>query len=99
VHPGLSPRQYSHLDEEIERIAPERLSVFSEAELLQVDLELEKYVKGHGDPFLLVPFMRTHTPPELKETWPPLPWVLRRLVIPYVLALRYSGCVGRGLHF
>jgi hypothetical protein len=71
--------------------------VFSEAELLQVDIDLMKYVKSHGDPFLNGPYMRSHTPPELKELWPPLPWVVRRLAIPYGLALRHSGCVGRVL--
>lgn len=33
------------------------------------------------------------TPPEYKDVWPPLPWVLRKVVIPYVLAVRYSGSV------
>ena len=35
--------------------------------------------------------MRAHTPPAYKSVWPPMPWVLRRVVVPYVLARRHAG--------
>ncbi|KZW02261.1 hypothetical protein EXIGLDRAFT_735740 [Exidia glandulosa HHB12029] len=82
---------YSHLDEEVEHIAPANMTVFDKKELLELNASLDKHAKSHGDPFMLVPFMRSHTPPELKDSWPPMPWVLRKVVIPYVLARRYSG--------
>ncbi|KAJ7758202.1 hypothetical protein DFH07DRAFT_741888 [Mycena maculata] len=82
---------YNHLDEEVAHIAPEDMKVFDAKELLDLNASLDKHAKSHGDPFLLVPFMRSHTPPELKDSWPPMPWVLRKVVIPYVLARRYSG--------
>ncbi|EJD39076.1 hypothetical protein AURDEDRAFT_116273 [Auricularia subglabra TFB-10046 SS5] len=82
---------YSHLDEEVEHIAPANLTAFDKQELLELNQSLDKHAKSHGDPFLLVPFMRSHTPPELKDSWPPMPWILRKVVIPYVLARRYSG--------
>ncbi|KAJ3569698.1 hypothetical protein NP233_g4877 [Leucocoprinus birnbaumii] len=84
---------FSHLDEEVEHIKSEELKKagFNETELKELNQNLEKYAKSQGDPFLLVPFMRAHTAPEFKDFWPPMPWVLRKLVIPYVLAKRYSG--------
>jgi len=82
---------YQHLDEEIEHITPDKMKVFDVQVMLKLDANLQKYVKAHGDPFLLVPYMRSHTPAGLKDTWPQMPWVLRKLVIPYVLARRYSG--------
>ncbi|KAF5359578.1 hypothetical protein D9756_003160 [Leucocoprinus leucothites] len=84
---------FSHLDEEVEHIKAEVLktSGFGEAELKDLNQKLDKYAQSHGDPFILVPYMRSHTPPEFKDFWPPMPWVLRKLVIPYVLARRYSG--------
>ena len=41
----------------------------------------------------------SHTPPEYKDTWPPLPWILRKILIPYVLARKYSGYVSGCLSF
>jgi hypothetical protein len=35
----------------------------------------------------------SHTPPEYKDLWPPMPWIVRKVVVPYVLAVRYSGSV------
>jgi hypothetical protein len=48
---------FSHLDEEVEHIHPDKLSVFSDEDLLKMDADLDKYAKSHGDPFLVVPFM------------------------------------------
>jgi hypothetical protein len=33
----------------------------------------------------------SHTPAEYKDVWPAMPWVLRKVVIPYVLAKRHAG--------
>ena len=34
----------------------------------------------------------SHTPPEWKDAFPPgLAWPLRKIVVPYMLAKRYSG--------
>jgi len=82
---------YKHLDEEVAHIAPENMKVFDTKELRDLNAALDKHAKSHGDPYLLVPYMRSHTPTELKDSWPPMPWVLRKVVIPYVLARRYSG--------
>jgi hypothetical protein len=35
----------------------------------------------------------SHTPPEYKDVWRPLPWILRKVLVPYVFAMKYSGCV------
>ncbi|KAG6856818.1 hypothetical protein H0H87_000290 [Tephrocybe sp. NHM501043] len=84
---------YTHLDEEVMHISASNLkqAQFEEQHLKDMNDRLEAYAKSHGDPFLLVPFMRSHTPAALKEIWPPMPWVIRKVVIPYVLALKHSG--------
>ncbi|KAH9926345.1 hypothetical protein B0H21DRAFT_139849 [Amylocystis lapponica] len=82
---------YKHLDEEVAHIVPENMQQFSDEEMRTMNDALEAYAQKHGDPFLLVPFMRSHTPPEFKDSWPEMPWVLRKVVIPYALALRYRG--------
>ena len=33
----------------------------------------------------------SHTPPEFKDSWPPLPWFLRKILVPYVFGMYYSG--------
>lgn len=47
--------------------------------------------------FLFIPVLintsRSHTPPEYKEIWPPMPWIVRKFVVPYVLATWHSGWV------
>ncbi|RDB19400.1 hypothetical protein Hypma_013483 [Hypsizygus marmoreus] len=83
----------SHLDEEVEHISAAKMKEagFAEADILAMLGKMESYAKSHGDPFLLVPYMRSHTAAEYKDTWPPMPWILRKLVIPYVLAKKHSG--------
>ncbi|THG99462.1 hypothetical protein EW026_g2899 [Hermanssonia centrifuga] len=86
---------YAHLDEEVEHIAAENLRTagFEEPEVLAMISQLEAHAKSSGNPFLQVPYMRSHTAPEFKDSWPPMPWVLRKVVIPFMLAKRYSGFV------
>ncbi|KAF9469573.1 hypothetical protein BDZ94DRAFT_1151020 [Collybia nuda] len=84
---------FSHLDEEVEHVHASKLKEanFAEKDVLAMIAGLEKHAKGTGDPFMIVPFMRSHTSPEHKDVWPSMPWILRKVVIPYVLAKRYSG--------
>ena len=51
--------QFAHLDAEVEHIKADELKKagFSEAELKDMDARLDKYVKNHGDPFIIVPYM------------------------------------------
>ncbi|KAG6811265.1 hypothetical protein H0H92_008258 [Tricholoma furcatifolium] len=76
---------YSHLDEEVEHVSADNLreAQFEEGDVKAMIKRLEAYAKSHGDPFLLVPYMRSHTPAAIKDTWPPMPWILRKLVVPY----------------
>lgn len=48
------------MDDEVEHISADNLRAagFNESELLQLEEDLTAYAKSHGDPFLLVPFMR-----------------------------------------
>ncbi|KAF8532743.1 hypothetical protein JB92DRAFT_2687030 [Gautieria morchelliformis] len=82
---------FKHLDEEVAHIAPGELKVWEAHELEGLIDTLEKHAKSAGNPFVLVPYMRSHTPPEYKDLWPPMPWIVRKFVVPYVLAVRYSG--------
>ncbi|KAI0330633.1 hypothetical protein GY45DRAFT_725809 [Cubamyces sp. BRFM 1775] len=86
---------FSHFREEVEHLEPAKLKAagFTPAECQQMTDDVNKYAKSHGDPFLAVPYMRSHTAPEYKDVWPPIPWILRKLVVPYVLAKKHSGHV------
>lgn len=81
-----------HLDEEVIHLQPENLKVFSEAEMKKHHKEFWTYVKSNGDPFVIPVFMRSHTPPEMKEAWPAgMPWILRKVMIPWLLYYRHRG--------
>ncbi|EMD40167.1 hypothetical protein CERSUDRAFT_112377 [Gelatoporia subvermispora B] len=84
---------YEHLDEELEHVKAENLRVLTEKEIQKVNKDLDAYSKNHADPFTVLPFMMSHTPPEFKGAFPapPLPWILRKVFIPYVFARRHSG--------
>ncbi|KAJ3535458.1 hypothetical protein NM688_g6973 [Phlebia brevispora] len=84
---------YTHLDEEVEHITADQMKAagFVAADIVKMIADLEAYAKSHANPFLQVPYMRSHIPAEYKDVWPPLPWVLKKVIIPYVLAKRYSG--------
>ncbi|KAG5731283.1 hypothetical protein E4T56_gene6521 [Termitomyces sp. T112] len=84
---------YTHLDEEVKHISASNLKTaqFEERDVKAMVERLETYAKSHGDPFLLVPFMRSHTPAAIKDTWPSMPWIVRKVVVPYVLAKKHSG--------
>jgi len=82
---------FDHLDAEVEHLKPEELKVFEEKDLKKMLEDLEKYAVNHGDPFVVVPFIRSHTLPEDKPYWPNLGWFLRAVLIPYVFAKRHSG--------
>jgi len=84
---------YTHLDGEIEHLQAHNLKSagFSEQDLKDMIVGLEEYAKSHGDPFITLPFVRSHTPPEIKEYWPTLPWAFRKIVIPYILGMKFSG--------
>lgn len=81
----------AHLDEEVADILPGKLEVFSDQELIDMDKALEKYVKANDDPFLVLPFMMGHTTTETKAEWPPFPWLLKKILIPYVFGMKHSG--------
>ncbi|KAJ7485427.1 hypothetical protein FB451DRAFT_1229734 [Mycena latifolia] len=82
---------FEHLDEEVEDLAPEKLKVFTAEELTQAGKDLMVYIRAHSEKYITLPFMRCHTPPELKEIWPPFPWIVKRVVVPWFLAPKYSG--------
>ncbi|KAK9368276.1 hypothetical protein V1509DRAFT_623592 [Lipomyces kononenkoae] len=79
----------AHLRQEIEDLAPERLKVFTGKEIEELMSSLYKYVIKHDNPVLVLPFVRSHTPEEYKS-WPPLPWVIEKLLLP-LLVLRHRG--------
>ncbi|GBE86103.1 hypothetical protein SCP_0806270 [Sparassis crispa] len=84
---------YEHLDDEVAHISAENLVAagFTADEMRKLDKDLETYARSHGNVTLLVPYMRSHTVPEMKDIWPPMPWALRKVLIPYMIALRHSG--------
>ncbi|KAF7325853.1 hypothetical protein MKEN_00436000 [Mycena kentingensis (nom. inval.)] len=87
---GLGDALFEHMDEEVEDLAPEKLKVFTEEELKHAGEVLMVWIRAHSDKYVTLPFMRCHTPPELKEVWPPFPWILKRVVIPWFLAPKHA---------
>ncbi|KAJ7640839.1 hypothetical protein DFH06DRAFT_1271425 [Mycena polygramma] len=88
---SLSGHLFPHLDEEVEDLAAEKLKVFTPEEITQAGKDLMVYIRAHSDKYITLPFMRCHTPPELKEVWPPFPWIVKRFVVPWLLAPKHAG--------
>ncbi|KAK9431769.1 hypothetical protein V1505DRAFT_367825 [Lipomyces doorenjongii] len=78
----------SHLRQEIIDLAPARLEVFSEKEIMEIMDTAEKYAISHCQ-MVFIPFFRSHTPPEYKF-FPSLPGPFRNILLPF-LAIRYRG--------
>ncbi|KAJ6588748.1 hypothetical protein B0H19DRAFT_1100954 [Mycena capillaripes] len=88
---ALGGHLFEHLDEEVADLAPEKLKVYTPEELTQAGKDLMVYIRAHSDKYVTLPFMRCHTPPELKEVWPPFPWIVKRFVVPWILAPKHAG--------
>ncbi|KAH8119475.1 hypothetical protein DFH11DRAFT_1565247 [Phellopilus nigrolimitatus] len=90
---NLKDPLFTHLDDEVKHIAPAKIKAagVTETEMVKMINEMEKHAKGQGDPYLKVPYMCSHIPPEYKAVWPGLHWFLRKFVVPYGVAMRYSG--------
>ncbi|KAI0763149.1 hypothetical protein BC629DRAFT_980508 [Irpex lacteus] len=84
---------FNHLDAEVQHISAEKFRVagIDEAELAAMQKRMVDHAVATSDPWTTLPYMRGHTPPEYKDTWPPLPWFLRKVAIPYVLARKHAG--------
>ncbi|KAK9490797.1 hypothetical protein V1508DRAFT_451139 [Lipomyces doorenjongii] len=60
-----------------------------------------KYTLKHDDPFVMLPFLMGHTPPEYKS-WPPLLWVVAKLILQWIIGggiedggnMHHVGCHG-----
>jgi len=89
----FKPSLYGHLDDEVAHITSSKIEAagFTDKDMVDMNSKLEAYAKSHADLYIAVPFMTCHTPPEEKPHWPPFPWILKKLFIPYVFARRYSG--------
>jgi len=81
---------FQHLDEEVKHIAPENMQVF-EAKDIRAMMENLVAHAHKDDPFTIVPYMLTHTPPEYKAIWPEMPWLVKKVLTPYVFAKRHPG--------
>ncbi|KAF8240911.1 hypothetical protein L208DRAFT_1420317 [Tricholoma matsutake] len=90
---ALKEPLYTHLDEEVEHIPANKMKEagFAEHEVVAMIADLGKYARSHGDPFVSIPYMCSHTPTDIKPFWPPIPWILRKLIVPYIFAKKHSG--------
>ncbi|KAJ7634743.1 hypothetical protein FB45DRAFT_909731 [Roridomyces roridus] len=82
---------FEHLDQEVEDLAPAKMKVFTTEEISKAGKDLMVYIRAHSDKYTTLPYLRTHTPPELKEVWPPFPWFVKRVVVPWFLAPKHAG--------
>jgi len=81
---------FQHLDDEITRIAPQNMKVFEADDIQNMMNKLEEHAHK-DDVFKTLPYILTHTAPEYKSIWPEMPWFVRKVITPYVFALRHSG--------
>jgi hypothetical protein len=85
---------YTHLDEEVEDLAAEKMKVFTEKEIDDFNLSIQEHIKKNDDPSMGLCFLKCHMPADIKETYPPnLPWFIRKLLVPYVFGWKHAGCV------
>ncbi|KAH8929265.1 hypothetical protein BT69DRAFT_1307087 [Atractiella rhizophila] len=86
----MGPTFLKHLDEEVEHLSHENLLQFPEDELGSAWKGFLNYAKTHSNPFIALPFIKSHTPPEYKW-WPAgVPWIINKLMVP-LLPLKHSG--------
>ncbi|CAL1714138.1 unnamed protein product [Somion occarium] len=88
---SLRDPMIQHLDDEVADLDPENLKVFSEDGIKKMLADMIAWSKYNGSPFLTLPFMRAHVPPEFKDHWPKMPWFLRKILIPWIFAFPHSG--------
>ena len=67
------------------------MRVFNDDEIKGFLARLEKAIVKEADMWSDLPFAVSHTLPEVRAEWPPLPWLLKSVLLPYVFAWRYSG--------
>jgi len=82
---------FQHLDEEVDHIAPEKMQVFEAKDITAMMDKMVAHARSNNDAFMTVPYMLSHTAPEYKDIWPQMPWFVKKVITPYVLAWRYSG--------
>ena len=84
--------QYAHLDEEVAHLAPAHVRVFSDEEITTTLKRMQKEIISSMDPWTELPFAIGHTPPTVRD-FPPLPWLMRHVLVPWVFYWRYFGYV------
>ncbi|KZP17864.1 hypothetical protein FIBSPDRAFT_933788 [Athelia psychrophila] len=82
---------YTHLDEEIARLDPDNTRVFEIKAIDEMTTQLVKFAIAHSGPWTALPFGLTHVPPNLKASFPEIPWVMKWIATPYILHWRYRG--------
>ncbi|KAI0033694.1 hypothetical protein K488DRAFT_77698 [Vararia minispora EC-137] len=84
---------FAHLEDEVNHLEADKLRAagFEEEELRMMIRELVQYSKTHGNKYIILPYMRCHTPPEYKASYPGLPWFVSNVITPWFLAPWYSG--------
>ncbi|KAH7930347.1 hypothetical protein BV22DRAFT_1055309 [Leucogyrophana mollusca] len=88
---GLRDPLFQHLDDEIEHIDPQTLRVIDYKDMQALNKEIDRFAQTTGDPFIIVPFMLSHIPPDIKVVWPELPWFVKKVLVPWIFAWRFSG--------
>lgn len=82
---------YTHLDEEVADLAPERMKVFTAAEIQDFNQRMGDHLRKTDDPSIALCYLKAHMPADVKDQFPPnLPWFVRKLLVPYVFGWKYS---------
>ncbi|KAK9478021.1 hypothetical protein V1514DRAFT_86819 [Lipomyces japonicus] len=64
---GMKHNLFTHLDDEIRDLSPERLRVFEWPELKQIINQSDAYAKKNTDPFIFLPFFTSHIAPDNRD--------------------------------
>ena len=67
------------------------MRAFTDVEITTFLAGFQKEIVASASPWLDLPYARGHTAPRAREEFPPLPWFLRSVLVPYVFARKYSG--------
>ena len=65
------------------------MRVFTDEEITTSLASINKQIMGRASPWIDLPYALAHTPPT--SPWPPLPWLVKKVLGPHVFGRKYAG--------
>ncbi|PVF94323.1 hypothetical protein CPB86DRAFT_789162 [Serendipita vermifera] len=81
----------THLLHEIEWLDPEKIraSGLTAQRLHDMEEQVLKHIKEQANPFVIHVQVLGHLPPNVQ--WPPMPWFVKKILVPWVFYWKHSG--------